>query len=138
LAEANPETEVLAAENPDAEVIIPDAPTPGEGLPGSVENPLPEEQMLEGGGDESPEGPDSGGMSGDVEGLDDDAEASDQSVEELVEDGQYFEAEVIDGIENAPDADEGEVVVHDRPETPMDREDISDEELPGSRRDASE
>jgi len=90
--------------------------------------------MLEGGGDESPEGPDSGGMSGDVEGLDDEAEASDESVEELVEDGQYFEAEVVDGIENAPDADEGEVVVHERPETPMDRENISDEELPGPKK----
>ena len=55
-------------------------------------------------------------------------------MEELVEDGQYFEAEVVDGIENAPDADEGEVVVHERPETPMDRENISDEELPGPKK----
>ncbi len=144
-AEANPEAEVLAAENPDAEVlaeasdadaeaVVPDEPTPGEGLPGSDENPLPEDEMLEGGGDDSPEGPDSAGMSGDVEGLDDEAEASDQSVEELVEDGQYFEAEVVDGVENAPDADEGEVHVHERPETPMDREDISDEELPGPKK----
>ncbi len=133
-AEASPEGEALAAADADAEVVVPDEPTPGEGLPGSDENPLPENEMLEGGGDESPEGPDSGGMSGDVEGLDDEAEASDESVEELVEDGQYFEAEVIDGIENAPDADEGEVVVHERPETPMDREDISDEELPGPKK----
>jgi N utilization substance protein A len=133
-AEANPEAEVLAEENPDAEAVVPDEPTPGEGLPGSDENPLPENEMLEGGGDESPEGPDSGGMSGDVEGLDDEAEASDESVEELVEDGQYFEAEVVDGVENAPDADQGEVVVHERPETPMDRQDISDEELPGPKK----
>ncbi len=137
-AEANPEAEALAAESPDAEAVVPDEPTPGEGLPGSDENPLPENEMLEGGGDESPEGPDSGGMSGDVEGLDEEPEASDQSVEELVEDGQYFEAEVIDGVENAPDADEGEVHVHERPETPMDRENISDEELPGPRKDESE
>ena len=136
--EVNPEAEAVAAENPDAEAVVPDEPTPGEGLPGSDETPLPEEAMLEGGGDESPEGPDSGGMSGDVEGLDDEAEASDESVEELVEDGQYYEAEVVDGVENAPDADEGEVHVHERPETPMDREDISDEELPGPRRDGSE
>ena len=130
-AEAVPEAEVLADANVDADEVVPDEPTPGEGLPGSDENPLPESQMLEGGGDDSPEGPDSGGMSGDVEGLDDEAEAGDESVEELVEDGQYFEAEVVDGVENAPDADEGEVHVHERPETPMDREDISDEELPG-------
>ncbi len=141
-AEAGPEGEALAAAIPDAEAsadadvdadepVVPDEPIPGEGLPGSDENPLPENEMLEGGGDESAEGPDSGGMSGDVEGLDDEPEASSESVEELVEDGQYFEAEVIDGIENAPDADVSEVHVHERPETPMDREDISDEELPG-------
>jgi len=138
-AEATPEGEALAAASPDAEesadadldALVPDEPTPGEGLPGSDETPLPEDEMLEGGGDESAEGPESGGQSGDTEGLDDEAESSDQSVEELVEDGQYYEAEVVDGVENAPLADEGEVVVHDRPETPMDRQDISDEELPG-------
>jgi N utilization substance protein A len=136
-AEAGTEIEASADANADAEPIIPDEPTPGEGLPGSDETPLPEDEMLDGGGDESPQGPDSAGMSGDTEGLDDEAEASDESVEELVEDGQYFEAEVVDGVENAPDADEGEVVVHERPETPMDREDIPDEELPGPRRDES-
>jgi N utilization substance protein A len=130
-AEANPEGETAAEANPDADEVIPDEPTPGEGLPSSDETPLPETEMLEGGGDDSPEGPDSGGMSGDVEGLNEEAEASDQSVEELVEDGQYFEAEVIDGVENAPNADEGEVHVHERPETPSDRLDIPDEELPG-------
>jgi N utilization substance protein A len=131
-AEANPEGGAVAAgANPDAEEVIPDEPTPGEGLPGTDETPLPENEMLEGGGDDSPEGPDSGGMSGDVEGLNEEAEGSDQSVEELVEEGQYFEAEVIDGVENAPDADEGEVQVHERPETPSDRLDIPDEELPG-------
>jgi len=137
-AEASPEGAALAGESVDPEAVVPDEATPGEGLPGSDESPLPEDEMLEGGGDESPEGPDSAGMSGDVEGLDEEAEASDESVEELVEEGQYYEAEVVDGVENAPDADEGEVVVHDRPETPMDRENISDEELPGSRRDESE
>jgi hypothetical protein len=118
----------------DEDAIVPDEPIPGEGLPGSDANPLPENEMLEADGDESEEGPGSAGQSGDTEGLDDEAEASDESVEELVEDGQYFEAEVVDGVENAPDADEGEVVVHERPETPMDREDISDEELPGPKK----
>jgi N utilization substance protein A len=137
-AEAAPEGEAMeAAANPDAEPVVVDEPTPGEGLPGSDETPLPESEMLEGGGDESPEGPDSGGMSGDVEGLDEEPEASDQSVEELVEDGQYFEAEVIDGVENAPDADESEVHVHERPETPEDRQNISDEELPGPQKTGS-
>jgi len=126
-----PEPAIAAAANAETEPFDEDEPTPGEGLPGSDENPLPEDEMLEGGGDESPEGPDSGGMSGDAEGLDEEPEANDQSVEELVEDGQYYEAEVIEGVENAPDADEAEVVVHDRPETPEDRLDIPDEELPG-------
>ncbi len=130
-AEADAEGEALAAAEADAVPVVGDEPIPGEGLPGSDETPLPENEMLEGGGDESAEGTESAGQSGDTEGLSDEAEASDQSVEELVEDGQYFEAEVVDGIENAPLADEGEVVVHERPETPQDRENISDEELPG-------
>ena len=59
------------------------------------------------------------------------ADTDTDSVADLVETGQYYESEVVDGIENAPNADEGEVVVHERPETPEDRLDISDEELPG-------
>jgi len=37
-------------------------------------------------------------------------------VQELVAEGQFFEAEVISGIENAPDADEAEVTTHEVPE----------------------
>lgn len=54
-------------------------------------------------------GPNSAGQSGDTQGLSDVAEAGAQSVEELVEEGQSFEAEVIAGVENAPDADVAEV-----------------------------
>ncbi len=54
-------------------------------------------------------GPGSGGQSGDTQGLSDVAEATSESVKELVEEGQFFEAEVISGIENAPDADVDEV-----------------------------
>ena len=32
-----------------------------------------------------------------------------ESVEELMEEGQYMEAEAVSGVENAPDADESEV-----------------------------
>ena len=78
------------------------------------------------------EGPDSGGQSGDTEGLSDEPEASDESVEELVESGQYFEAEVVDGVENAPLADEAEVTTHERPE--VQGESVPDEELPGEQR----
>ncbi len=54
-------------------------------------------------------GPDSAGQSGDDQGLSDVAESGPESVEELVDEGQAFEAEVIDGVENAPDADVSEV-----------------------------
>ena len=51
----------------------------------------------------------SGGQSGDTEGLSD-AELGDfESVEELVEEGQDFEAELVDAVENAPDPDRGEL-----------------------------
>jgi transcription termination/antitermination protein NusA len=103
-----------------------------EGLPGSEENPLPEEAAVEGGGDESATGPDSAGQSGDVEGLSEEAEATSDSVEDLVESGQYYEAEVVEGVENAPDADVAEVTTHERPAT--ENENIPEEELPGEQR----
>ena len=53
--------------------------------------------------------PASAGQSGDTQGLSDVSEADAESVEELVEEGQSFEAEVISGVENAPDADVAEV-----------------------------
>jgi hypothetical protein len=67
---------------------------------------------------ESPEedGAGTGGQSGDTQGLSNLAEADSESVEELAEEGQYFEAAVVSGIENAPDADEGEVTTHEVPE----------------------
>jgi hypothetical protein len=61
-------------------------------------------------------GPNSAGQSGDTQGLSDLAEAGSESVEELVEEGQYFEAEVIAGVENAPDADVSEVHTKEIPE----------------------
>jgi hypothetical protein len=54
-------------------------------------------------------GPDSGGQSGDTQGLSNAAEADSETVEELLEEGQFYEAEVISGVENAPDADVSEV-----------------------------
>ena len=75
---------------------------------------------------------DEGGQSGDEEGLPDDPEASSESVEELADEGQAFEAEVVDGVENAPLADEGERIIRERPETP--NENRPDEEEPGEKR----
>lgn len=59
---------------------------------------------------------DSAGQSGDIQGLSDVAEADSESVEELAEEGQDLEAEAIDGVENAPDADRGPVRTREVPE----------------------
>ena len=61
-------------------------------------------------------GPGSAGQSGDTQGLSNVPEAGSESVEELVEEGQYREAEIIAGVENAPDADEEEVRTKEVPE----------------------
>jgi hypothetical protein len=58
----------------------------------------------------------SGGQSGALQGLSDVAGASSESVDELLEEGNAFEAEVVKGVEDAPDADQGEVHAHQRPE----------------------
>lgn len=50
-------------------------------------------------------GPETGGQSGDVEGLPSITGPGPESIAELVEEGQDFEAEVVSGVENAPDPD---------------------------------
>jgi len=54
-------------------------------------------------------GPESGGQSGDTQGLSRRSYDDSESVEELMEEGQYMEAEAVSGVENARDADQGEV-----------------------------
>ena len=61
-------------------------------------------------------GPSAGGQSGDVQGLSESESADSESVSELAEEGQDYEAEVVSGVENAPDADRGEVKTHEVPE----------------------
>jgi len=58
----------------------------------------------------------SGGQSGDLQGLTNREGADSESVDELLEEGNAFEAEVVKGVEDAPDADEGEVHTHEVPE----------------------
>jgi hypothetical protein len=67
-------------------------------------------------------GPNSAGQSGDDQGLPDTAEADSESVKELVEEGQSFEADVIAGVENAPDPDVSEVRTRQVPEDDVPRE----------------
>jgi hypothetical protein len=72
-------------------------------------------------------GPGSAGQSGDTQGLSDLAEAGSESVEELVEEVQFFEAELINGVENAPDADEKEVRTKQVPEDDVPTEYLREE-----------
>jgi hypothetical protein len=56
----------------------------------------------------------SGGQSGDLQGLSNIAGANSESVDELLEEGNAFEADVVKGVEDA--GDEGEVRTHEVPE----------------------
>jgi len=61
-------------------------------------------------------GPESAGQSGDLQGLPGREDVENESVRELEEEGQFFEASVVDGVENTAFAEEGEVRVHQRKE----------------------
>lgn len=61
-------------------------------------------------------GPRSGGQSGDLQGLSELESAGSESVGELLEEGNAFEAEIVKGVEDVPDADEREVPTHEVPE----------------------
>jgi len=68
----------------------------------------------------------SGGQSGDLQGLSNLAGANSESVDELLEEGNAFEAEVVKGVQDA--GDEGEVHTHEVPE----------DDVPGEYRDKDE
>ena len=55
-------------------------------------------------------------QSGDLQGLSNMAETNSESVEELLEEGNSFEAEAVKGVEDATDADEVEVRTHQVPD----------------------
>src|ERR1700691_3395866 len=57
-----------------------------------------------------------GGQSGDLQGLSNVESADSESVDELIEEGNAFEADVVTGVESAEDADEQEVHTHEVPE----------------------
>ena len=56
----------------------------------------------------------SGGQSGDLQGLSDRGRASSESVDELLEEGNAFEAEIVKGVEDVADGEE--VHTHEVPE----------------------
>lgn len=58
-------------------------------------------------------GADSGGQSGDTQGLSQTAEGAEESVEELADAGQDYEAGILEGTEDASDHPERSVPSHD-------------------------
>lgn len=58
----------------------------------------------------------SAAKSGDLQGLSNLERADSESVDELLEEGNTFEADAVAGVERADDADEEEVHTHEVPE----------------------
>jgi len=82
--------------------------------------------------DESQLGPNSAGQSGDTQQISDAASADSESVEELIGEGNAFEAEVIDGVENAKDPDVSEVTTREVAEDDVPAEYLEDEDHPAA------
>jgi hypothetical protein len=61
-------------------------------------------------------GPASAGQSGDLQQLSNVADADSESVEELIEEGNAFEAEAVEGVEDAKPPDVSEVETREIPE----------------------
>jgi hypothetical protein len=72
-------------------------------------------------------GPNSAGQSGDLQGISDVADADSESVEELVEEGNAFEAAAVEGVENAKDPDVSEVTTRQVPEDDVPQEYLDDD-----------
>lgn len=64
----------------------------------------------------------SGGQAGDTQGIPSAVDVDSESVEELLEEGQTFEAEVVSGVEGAHDPDQGEVRTRQVPENDVPEE----------------
>jgi hypothetical protein len=77
----------------------------GKGQSANIESFAPEEVRAR-----------SAGQSGDLQGLSNTASADSESVDELIEEGNAFEAEVVSGVEAADRGDEEEVHTHEVPE----------------------
>lgn len=73
-------------------------------------------------------GADSAGQSGAIQQISDTPIADFESVEELVEEGNAFEADAIYGVENARDPDVAEVITHEIPEDDVPGEYLDNDE----------
>jgi hypothetical protein len=69
------------------------------------------------------------GQAGDIQQLPDEATADSESVEELVEEGNAFEANVVAGVEDAEDPDVSEVVTREVPEDDVRGENLDDDRV---------
>jgi len=69
----------------------------------------------------------SGELSGDLQGLSNREAADSESVDELLEEGNAFEADAVSGVEAADDADEQEVHTHEVPEDDVPGEYLDEE-----------
>jgi hypothetical protein len=69
----------------------------------------------------------SGELSGDLQGLSNREAADSESVDELLEEGNAFEADAVSGVESADDADEQEVHTHEVPEDDVPGEYLDEE-----------
>ncbi|MGZ4823353.1 MAG: hypothetical protein ACXVZT_01975 [Terriglobales bacterium] len=72
-------------------------------------------------------GPDSAGQSGDTQQISNLPDADSESVEELVEEGNALEAGIVEGVEDAKDADVSEVTTRQVPEDDVPAEYLDDE-----------
>jgi hypothetical protein len=73
------------------------------------------------------QGPGSGGQSGDLQGLSDVAGADSESVVELLEEGQFYEAEIVSGVEDSPDGEVSELHTREVPEDDVPTEYLENE-----------
>ena len=71
-------------------------------------------------------GSDSGGQSGDTQGLSQTPDGAEETVEELADAGQDYEAGILEGIEDAADHPERPVPSHDGQER---RDDVAPDRL---------
>jgi hypothetical protein len=70
----------------------------------------------------------SGGQSGDLQGLSDIESADSESVDELLEEGNAFEAEAVAGVEHVEDDETREVHTHEVPEDDVPEEYLDKDE----------
>jgi N utilization substance protein A len=73
-------------------------------------------------------GSNSAGQSGDTQQISDVPTADSESVQELLEEGNTFEADAVSGVENAKDPDVSEVTTHQVSEDDVPEEYLNDDE----------